>query len=757
VLGRKGAQVAGLALTTGTLFAANASANTYTVTTTGDDSPAVSCTAGSTSGTYDCTTLRDATTAASSNGGANTINFASGVTDTIRLTHGVLTLSDGGGLTITGPGAGKLTITGDANDDQRADSGDSQIFSITAGSANTIRDLTLTDGYASGATNGGAIQDGNFPLTLADDTITDSTAAGTGSGGAIYVDGQLTVTGSTITGNTAPNGDGGGIAALNADPMLTVTDSTVSGNSSGTAGGGIDCTTKYGIAVGGSTITGNTSSNGGGIEIGRFVGKYDATATEPITITGSTVSNNKATKGAGIEMSRNVAAGVEAKIESSTISGNIGGSSSDGGGLLLDGSLYGKLKLVNSTVSGNGATIGGGLAVGVSTSGLEETYDGTTGSVALENSTIAGNSATSAIGGGGIYLAEYSTGSPATNHSPTVSLDSTIVSGNTADGAAQDVFRPSTSTTGGFDSAFSLIQTPTGAPMLSEIEDIIGKSPDLGPLAGNGGAQRTMLPSGTSPVIDHGHAPNSLTADERGAPRTVDIAGIPRPPGGDGTDIGAVELPASSVPAVLSATLRGQLLSSAVSPLLPGSASPVDCSVRIGTLNSCVIHVVSGGKVIADGDAQISTGSSTLAVSVNPTAAGLSALRKQPLGLVAPATISGGGSGGTETITGNLHVLAGPSFTLPTGTTDSKKPSKSVQSKIKQVAGLLTGARAKSATCTAYTKRGPHKGKNDKSATKAYAKAACSALGKGGFKGKTSSSGKGHAIPANQLVVSFKF
>jgi hypothetical protein len=264
-----------------------------------------------------------------------------------------------------------------------------------------------------------------------------------------------------------------------------------------------------------------------------------------------------------------------------------------------------------------------------------------------------------------------------------------------------------------------------------------------------------MLPAVTSPVIDQGHAPNSLSTDERGGPRTVDILGIPRPPGGDGTDIGAAELSASSVPTVLHATLRGTLLSSAVSPLLPGSSSPIDCTVRIGTLNSCVIHVLSGGKLIADGDAQSSTGASTLAVSVNPTAAGLAAIAHSPLGITAPATITTGGNGGPQTAGGFVHLLAGPLFKLPTGKTDAKTVSKSVQGELKQVAALLTGAGAKSATCTADTKKGRHKGKNDKRATKAEAKAACSALGKDGFKGKTSSSGKGHSTAANQLVISF--
>jgi hypothetical protein len=290
--------------------------------------------------------------------------------------------------------------------------------------------------------------------------------------------------------------------------------------------------------------------------------------------------------------------------------------------------------------------------------------------------------------------------------------------------------------------------------MLSEQSDIFGQSPELGALANNGGSTETMLPSGTSPVIDQGHAPSSLSTDQRGDPRTVDIAGIPRPPGGDGTDIGSVELPASAVPAVLSANLRGQLLSSAVSPLLPGTASPIDCTVRIGTLNSCVIHVVAGGKVIGDGDAQNAVGSSTLPVSVAPTAAGLAALKHSPLGIVAPATVTTGGNGGPQTTTGNVRLLAGPLFTLPLGKS-SAKLSKTVQSELKQVGQLLAGARAQSATCTAYTKKGPHKGKNDKSTTTAEAKAACSYVKKGGFKGKTKTVGKGHTITTNQVVISF--
>jgi hypothetical protein len=70
---------------------------------------------------------------------------------------------------------------------------------------------------------------------------------------------------------------------------------------------------------------------------------------------------------------------------------------------------------------------------------------------------------------------------------------------------------------------------------------ITGVDPQLGPLQNNGGPTQTMLPSDTSPLIDQGKAASGLTADQRGDPRTVDN-GKSKPPGGDGTDIGAVEL-----------------------------------------------------------------------------------------------------------------------------------------------------------------------------------------------------------------------
>jgi hypothetical protein len=816
VLKRKGTQIAGLALTSGALFTANAVADTYTVTTTGDDATAAACTAGMGTGAFNCGTLRDAVGAADAQTSASTIDFASGLTGTITLTNGALPLSGTTDVTITGPGASTLTVSGDKA---------SQIFDDTStADTDAISDLTLTEGDSGTSAPGGAIDvSKDVALNLTGDTISSSTSGDTSEGGgAVYTDTEgsltisdstlsgntsankggavyvhhtdgddqptLTINDSTITGNTAANGGGGifgakyttitgshitgntqtgtgndyggGIATEGGS--LVIDDSTVSGNTSAGLGGGIGSASKYGVTIENSTVSGNTAGDGGGFEqIGLSHIEGDAaTLYNPVTIQNSTISGNRANIGAGVNI-YGVAEGDPVKIEASTISGNIGtGTKSAGGGLAVtpkyDGSneLYSvksPIDVVDSTISGNSASVGGGVTVGDPSFGFPVFGQGQTqtGSLTFDNSTVDGNSSTGA--GGGIYLDSYTTsGSPAVE-SATVTVKSTIVAGNTGG----DLARASGSTSGGFDSAFSLIQTPGSAPMLSEQSDILGESPLLGPLTNNSGPTETMLPSGTSPVIDQGHAPKSETTDQRGDPRTVDVTGIPKPPGGDGTDIGSVELPASSVPTVFTSSLRGTLLSSAVSPLLPGTASPIDCIVRIGTLTSCVIHVVSGGKVVADGDAQNSAGAATLPVSLTPTAAGLSLIKKHPLGITAPATVSGSGNGGPQTSAGNVDVIAGPLFTIPTGKTDNKAPSKTVKGELKQVAQLLVGAGAKSITCTAYTKKGPHKGKNDKSTTTAESKAVCGYVDIDGFKGKSKPVGKGHTIAANQVVISF--
>jgi hypothetical protein len=65
--------------------------------------------------------------------------------------------------------------------------------------------------------------------------------------------------------------------------------------------------------------------------------------------------------------------------------------------------------------------------------------------------------------------------------------------------------------------------------------------PLLGPLQINGGQTPTMMLLPNSGAIDAGNS-GGLSTDQRGLPRPVRFPSYPIPPGGDGSDIGAVEV-----------------------------------------------------------------------------------------------------------------------------------------------------------------------------------------------------------------------
>src|SRR5436309_611007 len=156
--------------------------------------------------------LREALALANASAGSDTITFAANL-----LGGGPLVLTNGE-LAITTDG---ITINGDINGDGQPDitidaGGTSRVFNINDGTPSTI----------SAALNGLVIQNGTGISTR---------------GGGIYVGAAdaLTLTNSTVSGNSAYQG--GGIAG-STGAAITLINSTVSGNSSGSiygSGGGI--------------------------------------------------------------------------------------------------------------------------------------------------------------------------------------------------------------------------------------------------------------------------------------------------------------------------------------------------------------------------------------------------------------------------------------------------------------------------------------------------------------------------------------
>ncbi len=346
----------------------------------------------------------------------DTITFSNKLKgQTITLTSGELDVTSS--ITISGPGAGKLAVSG---------GGSSEVFNIDSGVTATISGLTITDGYAAdggginnlgtltlehsavtgnqangaaspyGAfeTQGGGIQNGiGATLTMEDCTISGNEAIGASDdsgafgesayGGGIANNGALTISGSTISGNQAIGGAstsvggsayGGGIYDTSyfvngtfSPATLTIVDSTISGNqaigasvTSGTIavggyaqGGGIDNVSGAATTINGSTISGNQAIGGSGGDFGDAAGGGMISEGSFVTITATAFTDNLAQGGAGVN---------GAFIPSGALATG-GGLDSEGDALTITGSTF----RGNQASGGAGGTSGGAARASAAT------------------------------------------------------------------------------------------------------------------------------------------------------------------------------------------------------------------------------------------------------------------------------------------------------------------------------------------------------------------------------------------------------
>lgn len=222
--------------------------------------------------------LRNAVTAANTTAGADTINFSTNLSgQTIRLTTGTLQITDA--LTISGPGADLLTVSGNNTNG---------IFYI-GNQAVSISGLTLTGGTGSaidGSTDGSAIYAEGGTVNL--NSLQISGNATTNGNGTVYFFGGTnhTISNTTFSGNSVEScggfdNDGGSLAVTN----TTIIGNTATGVATFGFGGGF-C--NFGsTTIINSTITGNSSISGGGGTI--FEGTFSFQNT---IIAGNTASSN---------------------------------------------------------------------------------------------------------------------------------------------------------------------------------------------------------------------------------------------------------------------------------------------------------------------------------------------------------------------------------------------------------------------------------------------------------------------------------
>ncbi len=446
------------------------------------------------------TSLREAISKALA---GDTISFKSGLTGTITLGKGQLSI--GKNLTITGPGASKVSVSGNNA---------TRVFSISSGKV-SISGLTIKNGRA--ADNGGGIFS-NSTLTLSSCTISGNTAFGrstvdqglNANGGGIYARNTLTLSSCTFSNNQAQggwpegNGNGGtarGGAIFNDGAKLSITNCTFSGNQAiggggfgsadlalaGNAWGGAIYNHNIGFSISGSSFTSNkalggdtTTQTAGGQARGGAIA-HDTAATSLLSITKTTFSKNQATGHAG--------GGDE--------NGNGPGGNAYGGAIWTRGATT----LTGATVSSNAASGGAGGTYKGHRPFIENGGSAFGGGIfasaalTISASTISGNAATAGFGGdlndaagGGIYTTGKLTLSTSTIDSNKAVGGQSFqsgVAGASADGGGVYVNAASSSITASTFSANS-VAGAQGAPPL---QDFGGGGGPFGP-AGNGGGAR---------------------------------------------------------------------------------------------------------------------------------------------------------------------------------------------------------------------------------------------------------------------------
>jgi len=249
--------------------------------------------------------------------------------NTITLTSGYIPIS-GGNLTINGPGAEKLAISGNKTSPIFNLFDDANQLDLMAGKALTINRLTLKDGYNSDEeylSGGGAIRgDRNHQASLLtiDQCVVTGNSHPKGMGGAFFTQGgTLIIKNSILTNNSAAHG--GAIASYwpaFVESYITLQNTTVSYNSATVEGGGIVFKSmRTGrLLINNSTVFGNGAPKGGGI-LSHISGDYDMNPLEFI-INNSTVSGNTATTGGGIHFVGCYKPTNKATIANSIVAGN---------------------------------------------------------------------------------------------------------------------------------------------------------------------------------------------------------------------------------------------------------------------------------------------------------------------------------------------------------------------------------------------------------------------------------------------------
>ena len=367
-------------------------------------------------------------------------------------------------------------------------------------------------GYADGS--GAAIEVRDARLHVIDVDFQGNAAATPGpdvGGGAIYAAGSLDVAivGSRFVGNSGANA--GAVGALQSN--LRIVNSTFTGNRAGGTGMNYAGGAATGCPGVGHPSQGGAGGNGGAVTI-------DGSDDTDVLVCGSTFDANRANELAGALFRTANIAPRKTTLDRSTFSNN---TARQGGALFIMNSapleitastfsgnvavLFGaahlqntRFDIVNSTFSGNEATLGLGGALFLNGSAPAST---------LRNATFAGNRAS---GGAGYFSA-------AIFGDTNFAIANTVFANNTTldpFNPMQCGFAPATGTN---DVQWPPTRAVGGAADSACVAGIVFADPLLGALAAGGGPTPTHAPAATSPLRGAGR--DCPATDQRGNARNA--------------------------------------------------------------------------------------------------------------------------------------------------------------------------------------------------------------------------------------------
>jgi hypothetical protein len=401
---------------------------------------------------------------------------------------------------------------------------------------------------------------------------------GDGAGISNSTTGTLTITDSTITGNTTGagaaadhggpgqspgisgrGGNGGGISNAG---TLTITNSTIAGNTTGAGGDGTPGADALGNADGGNASAGAAGGSGAGIE-----------SSGPLSISGSTLVGNRT--GAG---------GVGARggnVPGAGTGGNGSPGGAGGSGGAIDSTA--DMTVTNSTIVANSASGGGAAGTNGNQNfrpppapgppgtggGINERAMGST----LTHVTLTANSAAGA--GGGVDGA-----------GGTVTIGNSIVAGNVA--ATPNLNCAGVLVDQGGNIEFAASSCPPG---------FLQANPKLTGLADNGGTTQTVAIQPGSAAIDH-VSTCVLGSDQRGVARPV----------GSSCDSGAYQVAPPSVSGISTGaiTTTSATIVAAVNPNLQDAHVVVNFGLTAGYGSSTPSQDLGAGNTPAPFTAALS-------------------------------------------------------------------------------------------------------------------------------------------------------